>query len=156
MVGSDIYSKEVLSTDTKPEKGHPGQLIIESDTGDIYEWTDSRWELRTGKGVVLSVAAGDTSASGDTTVLSVAAGKKARVYGLNISADATLTGDVYFKIGSTQVTVKSRNVIVGGVHWLMPKDEGNCVEGADGENIAVNNSVAEAISYAAYYKLVDA
>ena len=47
--GSDIYSKEVLSTDTKPVNGFAGELIIETDTGAVYEWSGSNgaWFLRT-------------------------------------------------------------------------------------------------------------
>lgn len=101
-------------------------------------------------GVELSVAFGDKSDSGDTTVVTVAAGDIVKVYGISISADATLTGDVHAEIGSTQITTKMRNAIVGGTHWILPVT-GNYVQGALGEDVIISNTVAEAISYAVYY-----
>jgi hypothetical protein len=46
--GSDKYAKVILSTDTKPVGAFLGQLIIESDTGLVYEWTGSGWDPRLG------------------------------------------------------------------------------------------------------------
>jgi hypothetical protein len=109
--------------------------------------------FRSRDGVELSVAVADSSASGDVTVLTVAAGDIAKLYGVSISADATLTGDIIIKLGSTQKTVKMRNAIVGGVHWMLPIT-GNYIQGALGEDIVINNSVAEALSYAVYYRVV--
>ena len=40
---SDKYAKLVLSTDTKPSGAFAGQLIIETDTGKVYEWTGAEW-----------------------------------------------------------------------------------------------------------------
>lgn len=37
--GSDVYVKEVLSSDTRPDGAFSGQQIIETDTGFTYEWT---------------------------------------------------------------------------------------------------------------------
>lgn len=59
-IGSDVYAKVVLSTDTKPIGAYSGQLIIESDTGKVYEWSGTTWYLRT--------AALDTS--GTRTIIS--------------------------------------------------------------------------------------
>lgn len=42
-VGSDKYVKVVLSTDTKPDGAFAGQLIIESDTGFVFEWSGTSW-----------------------------------------------------------------------------------------------------------------
>ncbi|MCK5600856.1 hypothetical protein KAR91_03245 [Candidatus Pacearchaeota archaeon] len=102
------------------------------------------------KGVGLKVANNDKADSGDTTAAVINAKEKARVYGVSISADATLTGDVVVKLGSTQITPKIRNAITGGVHWLIPLSD-NYIQGEDGENIVINNSVAEDISYSIYY-----
>ena len=44
--GSDKYTKVVLSTDTKPDGAFAGQLIIEQDTGLVYEWTGASWRPR--------------------------------------------------------------------------------------------------------------
>lgn len=41
--GSDKYAKVILSTDTKPVGAFLGQLIIESDTGLVFEWGGSGW-----------------------------------------------------------------------------------------------------------------
>jgi hypothetical protein len=41
--GSDKYAKVILSTDTKPIEAFLGQLIIESDTGLVYEWAGTSW-----------------------------------------------------------------------------------------------------------------
>lgn len=46
--GSDKYAKVILSTDTKPTGAFLGQLIIESDTGLVYEWTGADWGRRLG------------------------------------------------------------------------------------------------------------
>ncbi len=48
MVGSDKYAKVVLSTDAKPSSAFSGQLIIEQDTGLVYEWTGASWFPRIG------------------------------------------------------------------------------------------------------------
>ena len=168
--GSDKYARVLLSTDAKPLGAFAGQLLIETDTGDTYEWTGASWQ-QTGiggasrigavidfvadievDGVEMSVAFGDTSSSGDTTALAVGAGDRVKVYGISISPDATLTGDVHAEIGSTQITPKIRNAIVGGVHWLMPLD-GNYTRGALGEDVLVSNTVAEAISFAIFYEV---
>lgn len=102
------------------------------------------------KGVGLKVANDDKANSGDTTVVAINSKEKARVYGVSISADATLTGDIIVKLGSTQITPKIRNAIVGGVHWLIPLSD-NYIQGEDGEDIVINNSAAEDISYSIYY-----
>ncbi len=158
-IGSNTYIWAELSTANKPENAFVGQLAKEIDTGDVFEWTGTFWQLEsTGGsqltiGASLSTAVGDKADSGDTTVVTVVAGDKVRVYGISISADATLTGDIIIKIGSTQKTVKMRNAIVGGTHWIMPLSD-NYIEGALGEDVVLNNSVAEAISYAIYYTTV--
>lgn len=157
--GSDIYIWAGLSTDTKPSKAFIGQKAIETDTGNVFEWTGSIWQLisasgaQTTIGSVLSTVVGDKATSGDTTVVTIAAGDIVRLKGVSISADATLTGDITISIGSTQKTVKMRNAIVGGTHWLLPLT-GNYIEGVAGEDVVLNNSVAEDISYAIYYTTV--
>lgn len=113
----------------------------------------SPYSVKSRDGVELSVAADDTSASGDTTVLLVDAGDRVKVYGVSISPDATLTGDIIMKLGSTQQSGKMRKAIVGGNHWLIPKD-GNYILGGLGEDVVINNTVAEAISFVVYYVLV--
>jgi hypothetical protein len=104
-------------------------------------------------GISLSTVVDDKSSSGDTTAVTIAAEDKVRVYGVSISADTTLTGDITIDIGTTQKLVKMRNAIVGGVHWMLPLS-GNYIEGFLGEDVVINNSVAEAISYAIYYTTV--
>jgi hypothetical protein len=37
--GSIKYAKEVLSTDVKPIGAFSGQELIETDTGDVFEWS---------------------------------------------------------------------------------------------------------------------
>lgn len=96
---------------------------------------------------------GDKADSGDTTVITVAAGTRVRIYGIGITPDATLTGDIYAKIGSTQITPLMRNALTGGVHQLMPQGAAY-IEGADGEDVAINCSVAEDFSYIIYYDLL--
>jgi len=44
---SDTYAKVVLSSDDKPTGAFPGQLLIESNTGNIYEWSGSQWLNKT-------------------------------------------------------------------------------------------------------------
>ncbi len=95
----------------------------------------------------------DKADSGDTTVITVAAGTRARIYGIGITTDATQTGDIFAKIGSTQITPLARNLLAGGIHHLMPYGSAY-IEGADGENVALNNSVAEDFSYIIYYDLL--
>ena len=158
-LGSDKYIWAGLSTDTKPENAFVGQRAKETDTGDVFEWTGSFWQLTSTSGgqvtigTSLSTAVGDKADSDDTTVVTVAATDKVRVYGISISADATLTGDIIIKIGSTQKTVKMRNAIVGGTHWIMPITD-SYIEGALDEDVVLNNSVAEDISYAIYYTTI--
>lgn len=159
-IGSDEYAWAGLSTATKPENAFIGQKLIETDTGDKYEWTGLSWQLVAAGGSIsttgtsLTAAVGDNAVSGDTTVVTIAAGDKVRVYGVSISADATLTGDITIDVGSTQKIVKMRNAIVGGVHWMLPLSS-NYIEGALGEDVVFNNSVnAEDISYAIYYTTV--
>jgi hypothetical protein len=158
-IGSDEYAWAGLSTDTKPSNAFIGQKAKETDTGDTYEWTGLLWQLIATRGsqaiigAALSVSVGDKATSGDTTVVTIAVGDIVRVYGVSISADTTLTGDVLVKIGTTQKTVKMRNAIVGGTHWIYPLTD-NYLEGAGGENVVLNNSVAEDISYAVYYTTV--
>jgi hypothetical protein len=158
-LGSDEYAWAGLSTATKPVDAFIGQIAIETDTGNKYEWTGLLWQLiATGGsqatvGASLSTAVADKADSGDTTAVTIGAADKVRVYGVSISADATLTGDITVDIGSTQKIVKIRNAIVGGVHWMLPLS-GNYIEGALGEDVVINNSVAEAISYAIYYTTV--
>ena len=158
-IGSDKYIWAGLSTSIKPENAFVGQRAKETDTGNVFEWTGSFWQLTsTGGaqatiGVALSTEVGDKATSGDTTVVTVAAADKVKVYGIAISADATLTGDIIIKIGSTQKTVKMRNAIVGGTHWVMPLSD-SYIEGIAGEDVVLNNSVAEDISYAIYYTTV--
>lgn len=157
--GSDKYAKDLLSTATKPDGAFAGQLIIEKDTGNVFEWTGLSWQLISASGSLsttgasLSTAVDDKASSGDTTAVTIAAGDKVRVYGVSISADATLTGDITIDVGSTQKIVKMRNAIVGGVHWMLPLSS-NYIEGALGEDVVINNSVAEDISYAIYYTTV--
>ncbi len=50
--GSDVYAKVVLSTDTKPDGAFAGQLIIESDTKDVFEWAGTEWNQKTTGGAV--------------------------------------------------------------------------------------------------------
>lgn len=155
-IGSDEYAWAGLSTATKPPSAFVGQLAIETDTGNKYEWTGASWQLVSASGsqattgASLSTAVADKASSGDTTAVTIAAADKVRVYGVSISADATLTGDITIDIGSTQKIVKMRNAILGGVHWMLPLSS-NYIEGALGENVVINNSVAEDISYAIYY-----
>lgn len=158
-LGSDKYVWAGLSSDSKPESAFVGQKAKETDTGNSYEWTGSFWQLisasgaQTTVGSVLSTEVGDKATSGDTTVVTIAANDIVRLKGVSISADATLTGDITISIGSTQKTVKMRNAIVGGTHWILPLT-GNYIEGAAGEDVVLNNSVAEDISYAIYYTTV--
>jgi hypothetical protein len=158
-IGSDEYAWAGLSTAIKPSNAFIGQKAIETDTGDTYEWTGLLWQLIATSGsqaiigASLSTAVGDKATSGDTTVVTIAAGDIVRVYGIGISADATLTGDILIKIGSTQKTVKMRNAIVGGTHWIVPLSD-NYIQGAAGEDVVLNNSVAEDISYVVYYTTV--
>jgi len=158
-LGSNEYAWAGLSTATKPTDAFIGQLAIETDTGNKFEWTGLSWQLVSASGSVvstgasLSSAVGDKATSGDTTVVTIAAGDKVRVYGVSISTDATLTGDVLVKVGSTQKTIKMRNAIAGGTHWIIPLSS-NYIEGALGEDVVLNNSVAEDISYAIYYTTV--
>lgn len=42
-IDSDKYIKIILSTDIKPSKAFPGEKIIESDTGLVFEWTGASW-----------------------------------------------------------------------------------------------------------------
>jgi hypothetical protein len=157
--GSDEYAWAGLSTATKPIDAFIGQIAIETDTGNKYEWTGLSWQLvsasgsTTTTGASLSTAVADKATSGDTTAVTIAAGDKVRVYGVSISADATLTGDITIDVGTTQKIVKMRNAIVGGVHWMLPLSS-NYIEGALGEDVVINNSVAEDISYAIYYTTV--
>jgi hypothetical protein len=157
--GSDEYVWAGLSTATKPTDAYIGQIAIETDTGNKYEWIGTSWQLISASGSVsttgasLSTAVADKATSGDTTAVTIAAGDKVRVYGVSISADATLTGDITIDIGTTQKIVKMRNAIVGGVHWMLPLSS-NYIEGALGEDIVIANSVAEDISYAIYYTTV--
>lgn len=44
--GSDKYVWSGLSTDTKPAKVFIGQLVIETDTGLVFEWSGSGWSKR--------------------------------------------------------------------------------------------------------------
>jgi hypothetical protein len=117
--GSDVYAWAGLSTDTKPTDAFIGQLAIETDTGNKYEWTGLSWQLVSASGSVtttgasLSTAVADKATSGDTTAVTIAAGDKVRVYGVSISAEATLTGDITIDVGTTQKIVKMRNAIVG-------------------------------------------
>ncbi|MCK5602178.1 hypothetical protein KAR91_09925 [Candidatus Pacearchaeota archaeon] len=158
-IGSDEYAWAGLSSATKPPSAFVGQKAIETDTGDTYEWTGASWQLiatngsKVIVGASLSTAVADKADSGDTTAVVIAGTDKVRVYGVSISADATLTGDIIIKVGSTQKTVKMRNAIVGGTHWIMPLSD-NYIEGAAGEDVIINNSVAEDISYAIYYTTV--
>lgn len=158
-IGSDEYAWAGLSTATKPTNAFIGQKAKETDTGDTYEWTGLSWQLvATGGfqaiiGASLSVDVGDKATSGDTTVVTIGASDIVRVYGIAISADETLTGDIIVKIGSTQKTIKMRNAITGGTHWIVPFSD-NYLEGATGEDVVLNNSVAEDISYAIYYVTV--
>ena len=158
-IGSDEYAWAGLSTATKPPNAFVGQIAIETDTGDKYEWTGLSWQLISASGSLattgssLSTAVDDKASSGDTTAVTIAANDKVRVYGVSVSADATLTGDITIDVGSTQKIVKMRNAIVGGVHWMLPLSN-NYIEGALGEDVVINNSVAEDISYAIYYTTV--
>ena len=154
--GSNEYAWAGLSSATKPASAFIGQKAIETDTGNTFEWTGLSWQLiavggsSSIIGKSLSIAANDTSSSGDTLAVTIGANDIVRVYGVSISADATLTGDIIVKVGSTQKSVKMRNPIVGGSHWIMPLSD-NYIEGAAGEDVYINNSVAEDISYAVYY-----
>jgi len=155
-LGSDKYIWAGLSSSNKPENAFVGQRLKETDTGDVFEWTGSFWQsvstggAQTTIGSSLSTEIGDKADSGDTTVVTIAAEDKVRVYGVSISPNANLTGDIIIKVGSTQKTVKMRNAIVGGTHWIMALSD-NYIEGALGEDVVLNNSVAEDISYAIYY-----
>lgn len=96
---------------------------------------------------------GDKADSGDTTVLTVAAGFRARIYGIGITPDATLTGNVYGELGGTQITPLARKLLGGGLHQIMPFGT-PYTEGADGEDVVINNSEAEDLSYIVYYDLL--
>ena len=168
--GSDKYARVLLSTDSKPIGAFAGQLLIETDTGDTFEWTGASWQqtgiggaARIGAvidfvadievdGIPLTPKVADKADSGDTTAVVVAAGDRAKLYGVSISPQDTLTGDVHIELGSTQVTLKTRNAIVGGAHWILPLSS-NFIHGALGEDIVISNTVAEAISYAIYYEV---
>ncbi|MCK5601815.1 hypothetical protein KAR91_08105 [Candidatus Pacearchaeota archaeon] len=106
-------------------------------------------------GVAMTLSVGDKSTSGDTVAVSVTGGNKAKIYAVGISPDANLTGDVTAKLGAVQVSPKMRNAIVGGVHWLIPPSS-NYILGADGADVNINNTVAEALSYVVYYDVVPA
>lgn len=151
-LGSDVYAWAGLSSDTKPESAFVGQLAKETDTGNDFEWTGSFWQP-VSVSASMSTEVGDKATSGDTTVVTIAANDKVRLKGVSISADATLTGDITISIGSTQITVKMRNAIVGGTHWMLPLSN-DYIEGAAGEDVILNNTVAENISYAIYYTTV--
>ena len=103
----------------------------------------------------MTYAAGDKSTSGETVAVSVAGGNKAKVYAVGISPNADLTGDLTVKIGAIQVSLKMRNAIVGGGHWIIPPSS-NYILGADGDNIIINNTVAEELSYVVYYEVIPA
>ena len=95
----------------------------------------------------------DKADAGNTTVITVATGYRVRVHGVSITADTTLTGDVHALIGSTQITPLLRNALAGGLHQLMPLSS-RYIEGADGEDVVLNNSQAEDLSYIVHYNLV--
>ena len=57
------YSR--LSTETKPTGKKPGVTLIETDTGDLFEWSGSVWSQTTASGGIISAQGAGERGAGD-------------------------------------------------------------------------------------------
>ena len=174
MTGSDIYAKNILSTDDKPSGAFPGQLIIEQDTGDVFEWTGASWQekavagatnvavqnldlgidIEVGHGKDLEVAS-DTIASATTTEAIAAGGTGivTYVYGVKITGISSVINRITIKDDTTQVdTVNIQSVgdaLCGYIQNVTP--DGYLFKSTANKAINIITSSAESIDYQLLY-----
>jgi hypothetical protein len=153
-----------LSTDTKPTSGvWDGSTFEELDTGAKYLLLSGIWYKVPSNaidiiadieidGTPVTNRRAAASASGDTTLVTIAAGERVKVYKAILSVSADISGEVILKVGVTQV---------GSVH--NPKSGGQYVllssfpdfeYGAAGEDIVLSLPSATSVSINISYEVV--
>jgi len=105
-------------------------------------------------GIPLTPDTGDITTATTTTVKSVGAGDRAKVYGVSVaSTDGTdLAGTITVKLGSDQIASKVAAIKGGGAHWIFPLNA-NYIHGALGDDITIVTDTAEDLSYAVYHEV---
>ena len=105
-------------------------------------------------GIPLTPDTGDIITATTTTVKTVGAGDRAKVYGVSVSSTdgSDLAGTITVFVGAVQVGVKVAAIKGGGAHWFLPIS-GNYIHGALGDDITIVTDTAEDLSYAVYHEV---
>jgi len=105
-------------------------------------------------GIPLTPDTGDITTATTTTVKSISAGDRGKVYGVSVSSTdgSDLAGTITVKIGSVQIGTKVAAIKGGGAHWFFPIS-GNYIHGALGDDITIVTDTAENLSYAIYHEV---
>jgi hypothetical protein len=120
------YAYRMLSTDTKPSKSIPGYSLIETDTGNEFEWTGSEWKRLTFGGIKsIHIEEGNTDVvnqylhqhTATATTLAVATVGDGTEYQITVvSAVGFIVGDhVHLEDGAAERTHPQIKAIVGNV-----------------------------------------
>ena len=137
------------------EEGNAQPLAIDSVTRALLMGTsvDFVADIEV-DGIPLTPDTGDITTAITTTVESVGAGDRAKVYGVSLSStDGTdLAGTITVKIGSVQIAPKVTAIKGGGAHWVLPISS-NYIHGALGDDITITTDTAENLSYAVYHEV---
>lgn len=98
---------------------------------------------------------GDITTATTTTVKSVGASERAKVYGVSVAsttAGADLAGTITVFVGAVQIGVKVSAIKGGGAHWFFPLNS-NFIHGALDGDITIVTDTAENLSYAVYHEV---
>lgn len=117
-----------------------------------FKLTDGTDTLPIGPVTPLS---GEATASGDTTVLAVAPGSFLRLFHVSFVPDPASSADVVviIKIGTTRIYGWRCNKAGSGFS-RSPKAGNGWIAGGDGEDLIINLSAAETVTYNFEYELV--
>ncbi len=155
----------------QPEAGHlihkPGLVVgYDAATGKYYPvHIDSAGNMKIAStidfvadievdGIPLTPDTDDITTATTTTVESVGAGDRAKVYGVSVASTdgSDLAGTITVFIGAVQIGVKVSAIKGGGAHWFFPLN-GNFIHGALGDDITIVTDTAENLSYAVYHEV---
>ena len=105
-------------------------------------------------GIPLTPAADDITTATTTTVVSVGAGDRVKVYGVSVSSTdgPDLAGAITVFVGAVQIAPKVTAIKGGGAHWFLPLN-GNYIHGALGDDVTIVTDTAEDLSYAVYHEV---
>lgn len=152
--GNPSSSGSVTVSGVSTEAKQDDQIALATDGSQKTQLTDGTDDLPLGP---VTAATGTVSSSGDSPIVAVPGGQKIRLFHISFVPDPGSSNDVVVivKIGAAEKYTWRCNKAGSGFS-RSPKSGQGWVAGADGEDLILNLSAAESVSWNAEYDLVPA